>query len=135
MCCQAHDHIGEVNTQVQPAIHFRKIFREFKDSDLEEDIREAFRVFDKEGNGFISTHGLSNSIKRSRFTSSAFTELSEVMQKMGDVLSMAETEELIKEADIDGDGNVNYEEFVGMLFNGVELSLINVITALFFPEC
>ena len=54
---------------------------------------------------------------------------------MGDVLSMAETEELIKEADIDGDGNVNYEEFVGMLFNGVELSLINVITALFFPEC
>ena len=92
-------------------------------------------MFDKEGNGFISTHGWSNSIKRARLTSSVVTELSEVMQKMGDVLSMAETEELIKEADIDGDGNVNYEEFVGMLFNGVELSLINVITALFFPEC
>ena len=29
--------------------------REFKDSDVEDEIREAFRVFDKEGNGFIST--------------------------------------------------------------------------------
>ena len=26
------------------------------------------------------------------------------------------TQELIGEADIDGDGNVNYEEFVNMLF-------------------
>ena len=25
------------------------------------------------------------------------------------------------QADIDGDGNVNYEEFVAMLFNGVSL--------------
>ena len=28
-----------------------------------------------------------------------------------------ESEELIKEADIDGDGNVNYEEFVTMLLH------------------
>ena len=33
-------------------------FREFRDSDIEGDIREAFRVFDKEGNGFISTQDL-----------------------------------------------------------------------------
>ena len=31
--------------------------REFKDSDIEDEIREAFKVFDKEGNGFISTPG------------------------------------------------------------------------------
>ena len=24
---------------------------------------------------------------------------------------------MIEEADVDGDGNVNYEEFVGMIFN------------------
>ena len=29
---------------------------------------------------------------------------------------------MIREADIDGDGTVNYEEFVGMLFNGVSNS-------------
>ena len=31
--------------------------REINDTDIEEDIREAFRVFDKEGNGFISVPG------------------------------------------------------------------------------
>ena len=29
-----------------------------------------------------------------------------------------------EEADIDGDGNVNYEEFVAMLFSGVSLLVI-----------
>ena len=31
--------------------------REINDTDIEEDIREAFRVFDKEGNGFITVPG------------------------------------------------------------------------------
>lgn len=38
------------------------------------------------------------------------------MQTLGEKLSSAETQELIQEADLDGDGNVNYEEFVTMLF-------------------
>ena len=29
---------------------------------------------------------------------------------------------MIEEADMDGDGNVNYEEFVGMIIKGVRLS-------------
>merc|ERR1711915_48616 len=75
--------------------------RDFKDGDIEDEIREAFRVFDKEGNGFIST-----------------PDLMEIMQTIGDVLSLEETEEMIAQADFDGDGNVNYEEFVGMIFKG-----------------
>ena len=59
-------------------------------------------MFDKEGNGFIGT-----------------AELAGVLQNIGDVLSEEETDELIAEADIDGDGNVNYEEFVAMLFREV----------------
>jgi Ca2+-binding EF-hand superfamily protein len=31
-------------------------------------------------------------------------------------MSLIEFQELINEADIDGDGNVNYEEFVTILF-------------------
>ena len=31
---------------------------EFKDGDIENEIREAFRVFDKEGNGFITSQDL-----------------------------------------------------------------------------
>ena len=43
------------------------------------------------------------------------------MQSFGEVLTLEETEELIAEADIDGDGNVNYEEFIGMIFKGVRI--------------
>ena len=31
------------------------------------------------------------------------------------------SQEMIDEADMDGDGNVNYEEFVAMIFKGVKL--------------
>jgi hypothetical protein len=37
-------------------------FREFKDSEIEDEIREAFKVFDKEGNGFVKTAGESSNI-------------------------------------------------------------------------
>ena len=32
-------------------------------------------------------------------------------------------QEMIAEADVDGDGNVNYEEFVGMIFKGVSYQM------------
>ena len=32
-------------------------YREIHDSDIEEEIREAFRVFDKDGHGFIPVPG------------------------------------------------------------------------------
>ena len=55
-------------------------------------IREAFRVFDKDGNGFISA-----------------AELRHVMTNLGEKLTDEEVDEMIREADIDGDGQVNYE--------------------------
>ncbi len=41
----------------------------------------------------------------------------QVLTTLGDKLTEDESEELISEADIDGDGNVNYEEFVTMLLH------------------
>ena len=55
-------------------------------------IREAFRVFDKDGNGFISV-----------------AELRHIMGNLGDKLPEEDVEEMIHEADIDGDGQVNYD--------------------------
>ena len=79
--------------------------RKMKDTDSEEEIREAFRVFDKDGNGFISA-----------------AELRHVMTNLGEKLTDEEVDEMIREADIDGDGQVNYE---GMLSpNGGSLFFI-----------
>ena len=67
--------------------------RNMKDRDTEEDeIREAFRVFDKDGNGYISA-----------------AELRHVMTSLGEKLTEEEVEEMIIEADTDGDGQLNYE--------------------------
>ena len=50
------------------------------------------QVFDKDGNGYISA-----------------AELRHVMTNLGEKLTDEEVDEMIKEADIDGDGQVNYE--------------------------
>ena len=66
--------------------------KKMKETDSEEELREAFRVFDKDGNGYISA-----------------AELRHVMTNLGEKLTDEEVDEMIKEADLDGDGRVNYE--------------------------
>ena len=72
--------------------------RKMKDTDSEEELLEAFKVFDKDGNGFISS-----------------AELMHVMTNLGEKLTDEEVDEMIREADVDGDGQINYEEFVKMM--------------------
>jgi len=69
-----------------------------QDTDSEEELVEAFKVFDKDNNGFISA-----------------AELRHVMTNLGERLTDEEVDEMIREADVDGDGQVNYEEFVKMM--------------------
>ncbi|XP_040154875.1 calmodulin-beta-like [Anopheles arabiensis] len=64
----------------------------------EKELYAAFKVFDRNGDGFLSVD-----------------ELSDVMQNFGERLTQRELEDLLAEADIDGDGRINYEEFVYML--------------------
>lgn len=60
-----------------------------------EEIREAFGVFDKDGSGCISA-----------------TELKHVLMTMGERLTQEEVEIMIREADIDGEGQIHYDQFV-----------------------
>ena len=94
--------INEVDANGNGTIDFPEFLvmmeRKMKDTDSEEEIKEAFRVFDKDGNGFISA-----------------AELKHVMTNLGEILSDAEIDTMIAEADLDVDGQVNYEEFVKMM--------------------
>lgn len=54
-------------------------------------IREAFRVFDRDGNGFITAE-----------------EFRYFMTHMGEQFSDEEVDEMIAEVDIDGDGQVGF---------------------------
>lgn len=58
----------------------------------EEETRAAFRVFDKDDNGLIST-----------------SELHLVMSNLGEELTDDEVADMMKEADTDGDGFVNFQ--------------------------
>lgn len=66
--------------------------KQFLEKDTEEDLRETFEALDKDGNGFLS----------------AF-ELRQILQTLGINLSDEEVFEMVAEADIDGDGKVNFE--------------------------
>ena len=72
-----------------------------KEGDPRRDLIEAFKVFDKKGTGFV-----------------AALELIEIITKYKTELGVSESEinQLVRDADLDGDGQIEYHEFVKMLF-------------------
>ncbi|KAI6693319.1 hypothetical protein NL676_021029 [Syzygium grande] len=67
-------------------------------TDGEEEHKEAFKVFDKDQNGHISP-----------------SELRNVVINLGEKLTEEEVQQMISEADLDGDGQVYFEEFVKLM--------------------
>ena len=99
---ELQDMIDEFDTDGNGTIDFDEFLkmmeRKTKEIDIEQEIHDTFQAFDKDGNGFISA-----------------AELRHVMTTLGEKLTDEEVDELIKEADMDCDGQVNYEEFVIMM--------------------
>ena len=67
--------------------------------DTEDEMREAFKLFDRDGNGYISP-----------------AELKQVMNNLGERLTEAEVDLMIREVDANGDGQVNYEGKISFLY-------------------
>ncbi|XP_063428902.1 calmodulin-like [Mytilus trossulus] len=101
---ELQDMVNEVDADGNGTIDFPDFLtmmaQKITDTDSEEEFREAFRVFDKEDNGSISA-----------------AELRHVMTNLSGKLSDAEIDDIISDADVDGSGQVKYEEFVKMMKN------------------
>lgn len=69
-----------------------------QEDDIMEDLLAAFRVFDKDGNGYITRD-----------------ELKMAMDLIGETVTEAQLDDMLKASDIDHDGRINYEEFVKIL--------------------
>lgn len=73
---------------------FLKMMKERKNERelSEEELMGIFKVFDKDSSGFINA-----------------SELKEVSSKLGRNMTDEDVKEMIKEADLDQDGKINYE--------------------------
>lgn len=67
--------------------------------DAEQRMRTAFKVFDIDSNGFIDAQ-----------------ELKSTLHQLGGQFSQADAEEMLQAADRNGDGQIDYEEFILMMY-------------------
>ncbi|CEP11988.1 hypothetical protein [Parasitella parasitica] len=81
---------------------FLSLVKSFKQEEGDtNDLQEAFRVFDADGNGMIDR-----------------SELQKVMLSLNENLSEEEIDAMINEADVNGDGQISFDEFKEMMGGG-----------------
>nr|CAD7262423.1 unnamed protein product [Timema shepardi] len=68
---------------------------------MQQELREAFRLYDKEGNGYITT-GV----------------LREILKELDDKITEEELDMMIEEIDSDGSGTVDFDEFMEVMTGG-----------------
>ncbi|KXJ67789.1 hypothetical protein RP20_CCG012275 [Aedes albopictus] len=94
--------LKEVSVDHEGMIHFPDFVAmmsiRLRDFNSEDELKEAFRMFDRNGDGMISAD-----------------ELRLALQSFGEQLADEEIEELLREADINCDGQIDYQEFVKMI--------------------
>ncbi|XP_064485199.1 calmodulin-like [Ornithodoros turicata] len=62
------------------------------------DLRDAFRVFDRDGHGFITS-----------------AELRHIVTTLGERMTDEEADQLIRDADTNNEGHIDYEELIKLL--------------------
>ncbi|KAL4940770.1 hypothetical protein BDV06DRAFT_213222 [Aspergillus oleicola] len=99
---ELQDIIDELDVDRTGTIDFNEFLilmsRKAKESDPEAELRAAFAVLDQDKSGTISAD-----------------ELRRVLTSIGDNVSDADVEEMLKLADVNGDGTIDYEEFVKLM--------------------
>ncbi|XP_041977799.1 troponin C, isoallergen Bla g 6.0101-like [Aricia agestis] len=76
----------------------RFMTEEMDEEALIAELREAFRLYDKEGNGYITTD-----------------VLAEIFKELDNTLTAEEIDNMITEIDSDGSGTVDFDEFLAVM--------------------
>ncbi|XP_075246684.1 calmodulin-like [Convolutriloba macropyga] len=94
--------IAEVDKDGNGEIDFPEFLQmmagKLKERKLEDDLQEAFRIFDQNGDGLVSP-----------------AELKFVMVNLGEEIDDEDLDVLVAQVDKDGDGQLNYQEFVQLM--------------------
>ena len=72
--------------------------KRLKATEQEDNLQDAFNIFDESGNGEIVASNLFN-----------------VLSKLGENITLEEINEMISQIDINGDGKIDYSEFVQLM--------------------
>lgn len=94
MICEADPN----GSRIIEFVDFLEMWAKYISGDLDITIKEAFNLFDKDGSGTVSLE-----------------EFRYVMTSEGAQMTDEDIDEIIKNVDIDGDGQMNIDEFVSML--------------------
>lgn len=96
------DMMNQIDSDGNGAIDFPEFLalmtKNLEDCDPEDILLESFKVFDRDGSGFIGV-----------------SELDRVFKLLGQEFKDYEIEAMIKAADVDGDGLVGYDDFMKMM--------------------
>ncbi|KAI4602872.1 hypothetical protein LQW54_001836 [Pestalotiopsis sp. IQ-011] len=99
------DMVDEVDVDQNGSIDFNEFLtmmsHKVEPSDAEKELREAFKVFDRDNSGTISA-----------------AELRNVLSSLGEDLTDEQIDEMIQSADKDGNGAIDYDEFALLMTQG-----------------
>ncbi len=92
------DMINEVDADGNGTIDFIEFLcflaRKLKDGETEDELKEAFAKFDRNHDGFLNA-----------------ADIKAAMQELGERITDADIEDMLNEADKDGDRQLSYDEF------------------------
>ena len=96
--------IREVDLNGDGTIDFKEFLclmvKKMDDSDIDQELQDAFKFFDGDKDGYIPS-----------------LELRNAMNNLGDEYTPEEAEEMIKEGDLDNDGKISFDEFMKIVLS------------------
>ncbi len=96
--------IREVDLNGDGTIDFKEFLclmvKKMDDSDIDQELQDAFKFFDGDKDGYITS-----------------LELRNAMNNLGDEYTPEEAEEMIKEGDLDNDGKISFYEFMKIVLS------------------